>query len=112
MEVQRVQQLDGGARRVRGHVRRHVDQRARVVEDDADAGAGARGRNNQGGGRGRVYVLEAGKLKPLNVRLGISDGSSTEVVKILEGDLQEGQEVVIGLAPKSKDGKKPTRSPF
>lgn len=70
------------------------------------------GRNSQGGGRGRVYVLEAGKLKPLNVQLGISDGSSTEVVKVLEGILQEGQEVVIGLAPKSKEGKKPTRSPF
>jgi HlyD family secretion protein len=45
---------------------------------------------------GRVYVLDAeGKPKAVNVVLGISDGSFTELVR---GELQEGQEVVAGLA--------------
>jgi HlyD family secretion protein len=44
---------------------------------------------------GRVYVLDAdGKPKAVNVTLGISDGSFTEVVR---GELKEGQEVVAGL---------------
>jgi HlyD family secretion protein len=44
---------------------------------------------------GRVYVLDAdGKPRAVNVVLGISDGSATEV---LRGDLKEGQEVLAGL---------------
>jgi HlyD family secretion protein len=45
--------------------------------------------------RGRVYVLGAdGKPQAVPVRLGISDGSMTEVI----GDgLQPGQEVIVGL---------------
>lgn len=53
-----------------------------------------------GGGRreatSTVYVaLPDGKLKPIKLKLGITDGSSTEV---LEGELTEGQEVIIGSA--------------
>ena len=44
---------------------------------------------------GRVYALEAGQPKPVDMRLGLTDGSSTEV---LAGDLAEGAEVIIGLA--------------
>lgn len=44
---------------------------------------------------GRAFVLDAeGKPKALSLRLGISDGNATEV---LSGELQEGQEVIIGL---------------
>lgn len=43
---------------------------------------------------GRVYVLENGEPKPLDVRLGLSDGMSTEVVS----GLAEGAEVIIGTA--------------
>jgi HlyD family secretion protein len=51
---------------------------------------------------GRVYVLEAdGKPKAVNVTLGISDGSFTEVVR---GELKEGQEVVAGLVGGGKTG--------
>jgi HlyD family secretion protein len=51
---------------------------------------------------GRVYVLEAdGKPKAVNVTLGISDGSFTEVVR---GELKEGQEVVAGLVGGGKPG--------
>jgi hypothetical protein len=37
VEVERVQQLDGGIRRVHLHVLRHVEERLGVVEDDPDA---------------------------------------------------------------------------
>lgn len=40
-----------------------------------------------------IWVLDKGKLKQVAVKLGISDDSFTE---ILEGDIKEGQEVVIG----------------
>ncbi|NUO08022.1 MAG: efflux RND transporter periplasmic adaptor subunit [Candidatus Brocadia sp.] len=40
-----------------------------------------------------IWVLENGKLKQIAVILGIGDDSFTE---ILEGDIKEGQEVVIG----------------
>ena len=43
---------------------------------------------------GRVYVLENGEPKPLDVRLGLSDGMSTEVIS----GLKEGEEVVVGTA--------------
>jgi HlyD family secretion protein len=52
----------------------------------------------ESGGRGqaasgRVWVLEGGAPKPVEVRLGLSDGTSTE---ILDGPLAAGTEVVIG----------------
>jgi HlyD family secretion protein len=54
------------------------------------AESGARGPSTAG----RVYVLENGAPKPLDVRLGLSDGMSTEVVS----GLDENAEVVIGAA--------------
>lgn len=43
---------------------------------------------------GRVFVIGPnGKPKPVSVRLGITDGTATEV---LGGDLTDGQEVIIG----------------
>lgn len=45
---------------------------------------------------GRVWVLERGKPRALEVRLGLSDGTSTE---LLGGALPEGAEVIVGLAP-------------
>jgi HlyD family secretion protein len=54
----------------------------------------------ESGGRGqaasgRVYVLEAGQPKAVEVRLGLTDGSATELVA---GGLAEGNEVIIGVA--------------
>jgi HlyD family secretion protein len=52
---------------------------------------------------GRVWVVGPdGKPKALSLTLGLSDGTSTE---ILRGDLSEGQEVIIGLV-----GPPPARS--
>ena len=44
---------------------------------------------------GRLYVLENGAPKALDVRLGLTDGSSTELIG---GALKEGTEVVIGVS--------------
>ena len=46
-------------------------------------------------GAGRVYILGAdGKPTPVMVTLGITDGAATE---ILQSELKEGQEVIVGL---------------
>jgi len=47
------------------------------------------------GAPGRVWVLEAGRPRPVDVSLGLSDGSSSE---LLSGTLSEGAEVIVGLA--------------
>jgi HlyD family secretion protein len=51
--------------------------------------------------RGRAWLFLDKKLKPINLRLGVSDGTFTEV---LSGELEQGQEVVTsmvtGLEPK------------
>ena len=52
--------------------------------------------------RGRAWLFMNRELKPVNLRLGISDGSFTEV---LSGELQENMEVVTGVT-----GLSPTRS--
>jgi HlyD family secretion protein len=52
--------------------------------------AGSRGQASSG----RVYVLEGGAPKPLEVRLGLSDGMSTQVLS----GLTENQEVIVGSA--------------
>jgi HlyD family secretion protein len=65
---------------------------------------GARRTSRSGGGGGgevrrvrqvRIYVLRDTKAQPLDVQLGISDGSRTEVVS---GDLKENDPVIIGMA--------------
>ena len=58
------------------------------------AEAGSRGQATSG----RVYVLENGQLKPVDVRLGLSDGMSTEVLS----GLKEGMEVVTGAVDAAK----------
>jgi HlyD family secretion protein len=43
---------------------------------------------------GRVWLFVTGQLKPVRVRLGISDGTNTE---LLDGDLEVGTELVTGV---------------
>src|SRR5262245_20368860 len=57
------------------------------------SGGGGGGRDPQSGSPGRVWIMDGDKLKAVQLTLGISDGSATE---ILRGDLFEGQDVVIG----------------
>ena len=43
---------------------------------------------------GKVWVLENGIPKLINVMIGVGDGSSTELIR---GDLKEGQNLIIGI---------------
>jgi HlyD family secretion protein len=59
------------------------------------------------GAPGRLWVQGPdGKLKPVTLRLGLSDGNYTEV---LEGDVNEGQEVVVGST--ERPGPRPAPTP-
>ncbi len=81
--------------RVRG------DSRARILEilgpeqksiyDRVAGEASGRGAT----GSGRVWTLEGGRPKAVDLRLGLSDGTSTEIAG---GALAEGSEVIVGLA--------------
>ena len=51
-----------------------------------------------GVGRARVWILSEGRLQPVSVRVGITDGTTTA---ILAGDLGEGAEVVTGVTTPS-----------
>lgn len=74
----------------------------------------AAGRRGQGGAKAEkgwqtVYRLAAdGKLQPVSLRTGLSDGKFSEV---LEGELAAGESVVIGLAT-TKAGAAPGASPL
>ena len=69
-----------------------------------DATAAGRGRARTGTA-GRVFVVgQDGKPTAVPLTLGISDGTSTE---ILRGELREGQEVIVGTSA----GGRPTTTP-
>jgi HlyD family secretion protein len=57
-----------------------------------------RGQNTQ---TGRIYVPGPnGKPETVNVRLGVSDGSTTEIVS---GQVDAGREIIIGGGPRTQD---------
>lgn len=61
-------------------------------------------------GRGRVWILNAaGKLEPLVVRTGITDGKSTEVTS---PTLKAGDQIVLGATSNSDSPADQTRSPL
>lgn len=67
--------------------------------------AGNRSHGTRGApGSARVFRLEAGKLVPLPVKLGASDGLMTEVIA---PELSEGSEVVTGVV-QTGDSKRPS----
>jgi hypothetical protein len=63
--------------------------------------------------RGRAWLFEGKQLKSVNLRLGVSDGTFSELI---DGDLKEGQEVVVnmltGLEPVSRPGQPATGNPL
>ncbi len=90
--------------RNRGEVREMVsailtpEQKKRY---DEMAGEAQAARAGGGGGSGRIWIIgEDGKAKAVDVRLGLTDGSMTEIVS---GDIKDGQEVIVGqqAAPKA-----------
>jgi HlyD family secretion protein len=56
---------------------------------------GGGGGGGRGGRRTTIYVLSAGRAEPVEVQLGITDGSKTEVK---DGELREKDAVIIGMA--------------
>ncbi|HXJ54925.1 MAG TPA: efflux RND transporter periplasmic adaptor subunit [Burkholderiales bacterium] len=54
-------------------------------------------------GVGRVYVLEDGAPRPRDARLGLTDGTTTELVA---GALTEGMEVIVGTATAGRSASK------
>jgi HlyD family secretion protein len=65
------------------------EQRAQFRAQREAQGGGA------AGGFGRVWVIRDGKLQPLRVRTGVTDGAMTAIV---DGDLREGDQVVTGMS--------------
>jgi HlyD family secretion protein len=72
----------------------HADQKAPISGQsgaaDGPAGEEPKEENRQ---EGRVWVEDGQYVRPINVRIGISDGLVTEIVG---GDLKEGTAVVVG----------------
>jgi HlyD family secretion protein len=72
---------------------------AQKTRYDQMAGAGGEGRP---GIRGRVWVIGPdGKPAAVALTLGLSDGAATEV---LRGEINEGQDVIVGVAGASRSG--------
>ena len=93
---------DDPAARRRLVERARTDSRARIAEvltaeqrvKYAAMAGGARGRGAQTTS-GRVWVrAEDAQLKPVSLRLGLTDGTSTEIVS---GEIKEGDEVIVGM---------------
>jgi len=94
------EEADEDARRRLG-ARARAGMRARIAEILRPEQKAAYERLlRESGGRdaaatGRVWILQAGQPKAVDVRLGLSDGASTE---LLGTTLTEGAEVIVGLA--------------
>jgi HlyD family secretion protein len=72
---------------------------------------GARRTSRSGGGAGtarerrvRIYVLRNSKPQPVEVQLGITDGSKSEV---RDGEVNENDEVIIGMASSANNSTQP-----
>jgi len=46
---------------------------------------------------GQAWLNEGGKLKRVRLRLGITDGQQTELIQALDGEVQEGTELVTNV---------------
>ncbi|WP_420476044.1 efflux RND transporter periplasmic adaptor subunit [Noviherbaspirillum sp. ST9] len=70
-----------------------------IIAEGADRRGGS-------GARGRIYVLDEKKQpKPIEVRLGLSDGTTTEVIS---QDVKEGMDVITGtVQAQQQDGARP-----
>ena len=84
-----------------------------AMSNEQRAGGNEQRRNGDGGaGKGKrstVWVLEEGKLKPMRVKTGLTDGSYTQV----EGRITEGMEVVTGQAnPSAAKNQTQQQNPF
>jgi HlyD family secretion protein len=88
---------------------------------NAGGSAGGRGgdRGNRGGGQGQrsggrgregtVYVLRGEKATPVRLRLGVTDGTATEVAA---GDIKEGEQIVVAMSSAAQARAQAPRRPF
>jgi HlyD family secretion protein len=76
---------------------------------NANAGPGSRSREGAGNRQGTVYLLRDEQATPVKVRLGISDGSFTEIVS---GDVKEGDQVIVALGSQASSPSTPTGRRF
>lgn len=76
----------------------------------AGGGEGQGGRRRQGGGmRAQLWVLEKGKLKPVRAVRGIQN---TQFVELVRTELQEGDEVIMGVIGGTTQATTPGQNPF
>src|SRR5262245_57859231 len=80
---------------------------ARKTSRSPGSGGGSGG--GRGGRRVTLYLLSAGKAEPIEVQLGITDGSKTEVI---DGELKENDPVIIGLASAGTQSQSGVVNPF
>lgn len=73
------------------------------------APGGAGGGAGRGGRRSFIYVLRGVQAEPVEVQLGITDGSKTEV---REGELRENDAVVIGMGSSGTQNQTGVVNPF
>ena len=91
-----------------GNDRDGRDGRGRGGRDGRDGRGGGGGRGR--GGQGTVWVAAGnGLLKPVEVKTGMTDGASTELVA---DELAEGAEVVTGEAPRAAEAPAGGTNPF
>jgi HlyD family secretion protein len=69
---------------------------------------GEKAKSQESANRGTVWVKDGQHVRPLRVKVGLTDGANTEITG---GDLPEGSEVVIGTVHKEETAGK-TTNPF
>jgi HlyD family secretion protein len=92
-------------RREQGRTAPKVGERRTSRQSVAGAG-GAAGRATR---RGRIYVLRGDKAQPLEVQLGITDGSKTEITS---ADLKENDPIIIGMSSGASSANPAIANPF
>jgi HlyD family secretion protein len=70
----------------------------RTSRQSAAGGSGAAGGGTR---RARIYLLRDDKAQPVEIQLGITDGSRTEV---RSGDVKENDPVIIGMSSADSSG--------
>jgi HlyD family secretion protein len=94
-------------------LRRERSRAAAPVGTRRTSRSGAAGAGAAAGGRGNrpvtIYVLNDNKPRPVQVQLGITDGSRTEIVG---GELNENDPVIIGMSSAAAANQPAVANPF
>jgi len=105
---------DGDRRKAGERLRAESRERVMAVLSDAQKPVYERLLAELGGARagataaGRLWVVSADGPKPVDIRTGLTDGTSTEIT---EGPLKEGDEVILGIGEPPAAAKKGASGP-